>query len=61
MAASSLVKLPARRLGAVARVKDALAVVELQKQDSDHGKCYALASVPMKQMPVSQKLDDDQS
>lgn len=66
MAASSLVqkqfvKLPARRLKAVARVNDALAIPELQTQDSSHVKFNALASVLMKQMPVSQKSDDGQS
>lgn len=66
MAASSLVqkqsvKLPARRLEAVARVKDALAILELQTQDSGQVKLNALASVLMKQMPVSQKSDGGQS
>lgn len=66
MAASSLVqkqsvKLPARRLEAVARVRDALAILELQTQDSGHVEFNALASVLMKQMPVSQNSDDGQS
>lgn len=66
MAASSLVqkqfvKLPARRLEAVARVNDALAILELQTQNSGHVKFNALASMLMKQMPVSQKSDDGQS
>lgn len=55
------VKLPAQRLEAVARVKDALAILELQTQDSGHEKLNALASSLMKQMPASQKSDGGQS
>lgn len=55
------VKLPARRLEAVARVKDALAILELQTQDSGHVKLKALAPGMMKQMPASQKSDGGQS
>lgn len=45
----------------MARVKDALAILELQTQDSGHVNFNAPASVLMNQMPVSHKSDGGQS
>lgn len=44
----------------MARVNDALAVLELRTQNSGHVKCCYVASILMMQMPVSQESDDDQ-
>lgn len=45
----------------MARVQDALAVLELQTQNSGHVDCCYVASILMMQMPVSQESDDDHS